>query len=98
MTRRPDGGTAPRPITDQPVNEFWPAGSAERQNFGANKASGLPGERFRRECRQQLRNLLIRWGRHYCAAGLRISYTPGAAPESVRLSLLHAPGCPRGGA
>jgi len=95
MTRRPDGGSTPSPIADQPVNEFWPAQSAERQDFGCNLAAGLPGERFRRECRQQLRNLLVRWPRCGCQAGLRVSYANGAPPESVKLELLHAPGCPR---
>ena len=98
MTRRPDGGNAPSPITDSPTREFWPAGSAERMLWGANKGAGLPGARYQAACRQQYRNALVRWGRHYCAAGLRIVYTNGALPESVRLTLLHAPGCPRGGA
>jgi hypothetical protein len=94
MTRRPDGGSTPSPITEQPVLEFWPASRAV-PGFGGSWAGGLPAERFRRECRQQFRNLWTRWGRHYCAAGLRITYTNGAPPESVRLELLHAPSCPR---
>ena len=92
---RPDGGSAPSPITDQAVNEFWPAQSAPKMLWGANAAAGLPGARYQAACKLQYRNLMTRLGRHYCAFGLRVSYTNGALPESVRLTLLHAPGCPR---
>ena len=84
MTRRPDGGNAPSPIVDTAERTFWPALSAPRQNFGANMAAGLPGERFKRACRQQLRWLLVRCPKNCsCAFGLWVAFT-GGAPESVR--------------
>lgn len=87
------------PYTDWTEREFWPAMAAPRQNFGVIDGGPL-AERYRVFCRQRYFWLMQRAPRCYCAMGLRITLPPGARfkPEMARLTLLHAVGCPRGGA
>ena len=96
MTRRPDGGASPGPIVYEAETEYWPPMAAP-PGFGASWVGGLPAERFRKSCRAKFRNLMTRWPQNCtCGGGLRVSYH-GGAPESVKLTPLHRPTCPRGG-
>lgn len=84
------------PYTDWTEMEFWPAGRAPRNNFGA-EPTGLLAERYRVYCRTMYRGLEMRWPRCGCQAGLRITVPTAARykPELAQLTLLHALGCPR---
>ncbi len=87
----------PTTFVDFETREFWPHERARLSNFGVLGAAGPLGERYRVFCRAQYRGLMLRMPRCYCQAGLLIEVPPGGRPESARLTVLHAVGCPRRG-